>query len=87
MVANELADSWMKADLDIDWDSDFIEVAILDDAEALEDLTRPVPSALVDDAKSVLAIAADCWDHWTDLGPLTSSIPVWIGSWNFCIVI
>ena len=78
----------MKADLDIDCDSLFIEVAILDDAVLfIDDRTRPDPSALVDDAKSVLAIAADCCDHWTDFGPLTSSIPDWVGSWNFCRLI
>lgn len=80
-VANDVADSCMNDDLDMDWDSDFIEVAILDDAVALlEDLTRPDPSALVEDAKSVLAIAADCSAHCTDLGPFMSSI---FGSWNF----
>ena len=75
-MANEAADSCINDALDKDWDSDLVEVAIADVAvEALlEDRTSPDPSALVEDAKSVLAIAEDCCDHCTDLGPLTSSI-------------
>ena len=63
-MANEAADSCINDALDRDWDSDLVEVAIADVAvEALlEDRTSPDPSALVEDAKSVLAIAEDCCD-------------------------
>jgi hypothetical protein len=64
-VANDVADSCMNDALDDECDSDLLaDAAIADDAVALlEDRTSPDPRALVEDAKSVLAIAADCCAH------------------------
>jgi len=41
-------------------------------------LASPVPRALVELAKSVLAMAEDCWDHWTELVLLVASSPAFM---------